>query len=208
MKKTIFALTAVFSALTAFISTQAQANQEGFYVGGFGGANWLQTNRKHHHGDGEFHHKFRTGYVAGGSVGYKWCQGYRLEGEIAYRRNQLKKSEITGFDESARGHFQSISYMANALYDMELGGWNCCAIDVVPYVGVGIGYSTQKLKLDHHSFSFEGKNKKNGFAWQLIAGLGYEISCNTDLALEYRFHVGHAKHLYNHALDLAVRYHF
>ena len=209
MKKTIFALVAAVAALTAIQPTEAQA-QEGFYVGGFGGANFIQTSKKD-----DFDLKYRTGYAVGGSVGYKWCQGFRVEAEASYRHNRLKSFEFfegDDFEEDVKGHLSSWSFMANALYDMDLGCWDSCSSwDIVPYVGFGIGYARQRIKFsedEDSGFNFHEHEAKNGFAWQLIAGLAYEISPCTDIAIEYRFNKGPEKKLYNHTAALAVKYHF
>ncbi len=202
MKKTLFALVAVFAALTAFQPESVHAQQqEGFYVGGFGGANFLQTKKKQ-----EFEYKFRTGYAIGGFAGYKWCQGFRAEGEVSYRHNRLKSIELLETDICMHGNFSSWSFMANGLYDLNLGCWDSCYGAIIPYIGGGIGYSHQKLKINSHGLHASGT--ENGFAWQIIAGLGYEISPCTDIDVEYRFLKGHAKHFYNHVVALTAKYHF
>src|SRR5215207_241999 len=54
-----------------------------FYVGGFGGANWLNADSGHYHGENL---KFNTGYTGALSLGYK-MNNLRFEGEVAYRHN-------------------------------------------------------------------------------------------------------------------------
>lgn len=237
MKK-LLGMLVIASSLVGISSLQADP-WEGFYVEAFGGANWIQTNKnanKHRGSSDESFdgstsgrkqkkHKleFDTGYIVGGAIGYRLCNGLRFEGEVSYRRNQLKKfkdnkdQHYACQDHKSRGHFQSISYMANLLYDFDLSAWDCCCwnpcYEIVPYLGVGIGYDNQKFKRsqDEH-FDVSGRrhknDDKNGFAWQVIVGLGYEIDCNADVALEYRFHQGREERLYNHSLDLAAKYHF
>jgi opacity protein-like surface antigen len=239
MKNFLFILAAIF----ALSSTQASADED-FYAGVFGGANWLNISGKSNHNSDSFDGerirdrlKFDTGYIVGGSIGYRWCGGLRVEGEIAYRNNQRKKHhkhndcEVVVIDDcsdysyssvannnSNRGsnkHAQTVSYMANVLYDLpfECTPWKA-------YVGAGIGYAQQKGTKRHdrfvndysydYSYSYSDcddssysdscysssssnncrkKHNKNnnGFAAQAIVGLGYNYCDCFELTLEYRY---------------------
>lgn len=180
------------------------------YVGPIVGANWLQTSKKknHHHSDSdeEFFDRrdveFDTGYNVGGFIGYHFCSGLDLEAEFIYRFNELKRKRECFEDSSFRtkGDFRSMSYMVNAIYEINLR--NCGCSSVVPYIGVGIGYAQQELKI------FSCKFKEDGFAWQVLAGLGYKINNCFDVALDYHFNQGRTHRIYNHSLSLAAAYHF
>jgi len=207
MKK-IVTLLAVVVGLTSFMP-KAEAHA-GFYIGPLGGANWLQTNKKSHHHDGSSEEDFgsnlevdfNTGYYVGGFLGYEFCSGLSVEAEFTYRHNTIRK--IKAFDESfkAHGKFWSMSYMANVLYDIHLNRWLC--LPITPYIGAGIGYEQQRLKLGR----FHGEGKKNGFAWQVLAGIGYDITPCFDVALDYRFNEGRARRIYNHSLGVRADYVF
>nr|MBA2728584.1 outer membrane beta-barrel protein [Parachlamydiaceae bacterium] len=172
MKNFLFILAAIFA-----LSTTQMSAEEDFYAGVFGGANWLNISGKsHHHSSGSDNGsrvrdrlKYRTGYIIGGSIGYRWCGGLRVEGEIAYRNNQRKRNrrhnscndEVVLLNDcssyssysccssysrgnnndnhQSRKHAQTVSYMANVLYDLpfECTPWKA-------FVGVGIGYAQQK----------------------------------------------------------------
>lgn len=226
MKNFLFILAAIFALTTS----QAGAD-EGLYAGVFGGANWLEISNSRAKAN------FDVGYIVGGSIGYRWCGGLRLEGEIAYRNNQIKSAhlkrhhrecdrECKAHDSSSskndnrlKGHFHTVSYMANVLYDypFECSPWKV-------YVGGGIGYATQKFstKRHHHECEevFAGSDysnrddsshhhkdhkkpskNNNSFAAQAIVGLGYNICDNFDLTVEYRyFYVGRHYNSNNNAL--------
>ncbi len=99
----------------------------------------------------------------------------------------------------------SWSYMANMLYDFE--SCSCYIQNVVPYVGFGLGYSQLHLKEKNHHNDLHkiGKDsKQSGFAYQAIAGIGYNLTDSTTLAVEYRYLKGE-KHPKNHTIGLAVR---
>jgi opacity protein-like surface antigen len=172
-----------------------------FYAEILGGANFLQTETK-----GGIKSHYQTGYIVSGSLGYRWCYGLRGEAEYAFRRNCLKKAHFFERSFSIGGHFQSSSYMANVLWDLPLSDWGCDFWGIRPFIGGGIGYDFQQIRASSRGLSFK-ENKKN-FAWQVIAGLGYPIFCNTDISLEYKFHKGGFKHLYNHSLGVGLTYNF
>jgi opacity protein-like surface antigen len=256
MKK-ICTMLFVGCALLASASVQA-LDWEGFYLEGFGGANWVQTNKRR-----GVELNFNTGYVIGGSIGYRLCNGLRFEGEVSYRRNTIRSIKVRGetfdFSDSSgsasrsshssgshhahhdshhsssehgrgRGHLSEVAYMANLIYDLDISYWNsCCSYDITPYFGGGIGYGNQRIRTRHHllgedvvafddssgsgSSSEAGhhrrrRNGKNGFAWQIIAGLAYEFSPCFDASVEYRLHQGRAERLYNHMAGLTAKYHF
>lgn len=188
MKKIFFAMGAL---VTLSLSSSAEAQFcceprcgcDNWYIGGFGGLNWV--NKKGH----STHDKYKSGYIVGGDIGYRWDNGFRLEGEVSYRNNQRK-----------HGHKakQSTAFMANGLYQFDI---DCFPIDI--YFGGGIGWvNTQHHHNNNHS------NKNNGFAWQLIAGLAYPICENVDLDLEYRFFDESKSKFNNSAVDLGLRYYF
>lgn len=217
MKK-FFTVLAALACVAAFKAAPAAAQQQypGFYAGAFGGANFLQTEKKHC-----TKYEFDTGYNVGVLLGYKFCGGFRVDAEVCYRYNRLRKikfgddsfsfsgSEGDGFDSGSfssssssgrcKKHFYSWSYMANAYYDISIPGCECYSF--FPYVGAGVGYSQTRLK----SFC---NHKKHGFAWQVMAGLAYVIDCNMDVALEYKFHKGPHNRIYDHGLSLVGKYHF
>lgn len=223
MKKILMLLlTVVGIASTPSLVEANLFNGGSAYIGPIVGANWLQTNNsKHHHSDSDFGRRldFETGYAVGGFVGYQFCGGFDVEAEFIYRHNELKsRRECDDFSSfRLKGSFQSMSYMLNGIYDINLSNCGCC-LPIFPYVGVGIGYAQQELKLCSCKF------KNNGFAWQVLAGIGYKINCNFDVALDYHFNEctsrrgGHhhsdssdnfrGPRVYNHSLSLAAAYHF
>lgn len=171
-----------------------------FYAKILGGANFLQntyiTGNKA---------TYQTGYMVGGSLGYCWRYGLRLEGEYAYRRNAIRKINFFDGDSSNHGHFQTTSYMANLLWDLPLSSWECALWNIQPFVGAGIGYDFQQMHSSTDSIVFN--QKWNHFSWQLTGGLAYPIFCNTEITLEYKFHEGGC-HFYNHVVGVGLAYTF
>jgi opacity protein-like surface antigen len=172
-------------------------NEKKYYLDIFGGANFLQTEKK----DG-VSPRYRPGYLISGSLGKRYGLGFRLEAEYAYRRNALKRIQFRDQSLSLHGHFQSFSYMINLLWDFPL--FDLCGIR--PFVGAGIGYDKEQVKVDSTKISFSRRRKE--FAWQIMAGLGYPIFCNVNLYLEYKVHRGCFSHIYNHAFGGGLRCNF
>jgi opacity protein-like surface antigen len=216
MKKIAALLTAL---VPLFSSAVVEAHPwEGFYVGATGGANFLQNSKKHH----GHKNRYDTGYLVGGFVGYRWCEGFRVEGEVSYRSAHLKsihvRSEsgsdvvaVSSSSEDRHGHGNrnnsTWAYMANLYYDID----TCSAF--TPYVGGGIGYANVRRSHHHHEVfgsesSSHHSNRRSGFAWQVIAGVGYEVLPCVDLALEYRFFKNNENRVYNQSVGLVAKYHF
>lgn len=171
----------------------------GLYAKAFGGANFLQNTSIDRNRT-----SYETGYIVAGSLGCSWGCGLRLEGQYAYRRNDIKKIHFYGQCCSKQGHFQTSSYMANLLWDLPASSWNACW-DVQPFVGAGVGYDFQQLHSTNCRVVFN--QKWDHFAWQVIAGLAYPICHNTKLTLEYTFHQGDC-HFNNHSVGLGLVYKF
>lgn len=162
------------------------SNPGRFYVGAFGGANWL-----HFHKERE---KAKLGYTGGVSFGYKWNEGLRLEGEVAYRQNHLRARHI-GYDNTQRslinGRSHSWAYMVNGLYDFN--SVSCHIPHVVPYIGVGVGYARNHIRYKYQNqddFSYVYQARHKGMAYQAIAGLNYLLTDDTSMGIEYRYFDG------------------
>jgi outer membrane protein OmpA-like peptidoglycan-associated protein len=111
--------------------------------------------------------------------GYAFPQGFRLEGELAYRDNDFQ-------DEGAldQGGSSTVwSLMANGYWDFNKGGaWQ-------PYVGIGLGWADVEVDgadVDPDpAVSFEGS--QGVFAWQGMVGIGWAVSQQLMLDLGYRY---------------------
>lgn len=175
-----------------------------WYIGGFAGANWT-TSTKHHHGCFSGRHKHHTGYVLAVSIGRSFCDEYRVEFEYAYRNNEFKNRIDCDFCAPHKGHVWSNAYLVNGFWNIP---W-CNSWCLKPFVGAGIGYASQRLDFSHsRSFICTGNNKKNGFAWQLIAGIEYPICDNIAVSFEYRFFKGRLNNIYSQNLGAGFRYSF
>lgn len=184
-------------------------DENNLYVEIFGGANFLQvgTPKKH------IHPSYDTGYMIDGAIGYRWNCGPRVEFEYAYRRNNLDNIKIYDTNYHPHGHLQTSSYMGNFLWDFNLAQWGYNCWDITPFIGAGIGYDVQQIKAHREVVETTDVDpnfhkEKKGFAWQVIAGLGYPIMCNANITLEYKFHRGPLTHVNNHTVGVGLVYQF
>jgi len=106
---------------------------------------------------------FDNDWMADIGAGYNYGNGFRLEGELAHRRNDF---------EDVQTDIKADSLMLNGFYDFNRDG------AIQPYVGVGVGYA----KVD-----ISGDDDDSSWAWQAMAGLAMPISDNLILDAAYRF---------------------
>jgi opacity protein-like surface antigen len=203
MKKYLFALSLFICAL---VTSQTQAQDcnlccldldKKFYAGAFAGANWFNFDND---ALDEGHLKFDVGYHASVFVGYKFAPQFRIEGEIAYRRNNLDHFKHLGQRFKLKSHTYSWSYMANFLYDFH---FDC--LPVKPYVGIGVGYTRISTSFAHEDISI--KDHASGLSWQAIAGFGYPIYADVDLGVEYHYFQGR-QHAVDHSVGLSLKHYF
>jgi outer membrane protein OmpA-like peptidoglycan-associated protein len=166
MKSTI-AKTAALAALMSGSAGAAYAT-EGWYgradAGwGFEGSVELEAG-----GEGIIEGDLDDGWMGSIGFGKGFAEGFRLEGELAYRQNDIEDSDSEA---------SSTAAMANAYYDFHRGG------SFQPYVGVGAGYG----KLEVEDVPFVGDTDEDGFAWQAMAGVGIALSEQATLDIGYRY---------------------
>jgi opacity protein-like surface antigen len=167
----------------------------GWYFSGFGGVNWLKDT-VFDIDDGvigivSVDNDYDAGFVAGGAVGYDMGDmagpvGLRLEAEFSYRDNDVKSHSVNGGPPNelgaALGSTSVFAGMANMLFDVDTG------TPISLYGGGGIGVAN--VAFDGHGVDGIGvvlDDDDTVFAWQLIAGAGYEIMPGLVADLQYRY---------------------
>jgi OOP family OmpA-OmpF porin len=159
------ALTATLCAPTA----QAQ-----FYLGGEGGWTGLEGTRSNIAGF-PINQSFDSGFNVGGRAGYQMGP-WRLEGEYSYRQNG---SNLTRFGGRFNGTVETNSFMANGIYDFNLG-W-----PLTPHIGMGIGATEVSGNLNAPIIGYRSNTSDAVFAYQAIAGIRYNISPTLAFDLDY-----------------------
>jgi opacity protein-like surface antigen len=172
------------------------------YFGIIGGTNHCELTKESNHG-------MKVGVNAGVKYGYIFGNGFRVEGEVAYRHNSFStKYNVANLDilESKEyNHKHSWSYMANGFFDLA----NLQVGSIIPYVGAGIGYcqNTEKKKMKFADITNEEKTKDNRFAYQGIIGAKYQINADYSAGLEYHYFVGKS-HAKEHSVGMIIARNF
>ena len=95
---------------------------------------------------------------------------------------------IEDFEAGIDGDMTTLSLMGNGIYSFGEG-------QLRPYVGLGLGLAQHDATLDGQTITFEGEEGMIEetseddivFAYQAMAGVGYEMSETTEVRLGYRY---------------------
>ena len=203
-RKFLLAATLLVPASGLYSGASAQP-VTGLYVGGGGGANFLQQE----HGRSASYLNGTSapfpasvshdaGYVGVASVGWGFGNGLRAELEGDYRYNRISKSGGAGLV-SEGGKEQKYGGMVNVLFDLDVG-----SPYVFPYFGGGAGYQwvdrqrsisgtisvpTPFGTFGGPSVTNTGRGVDGSFAYQVIGGLSFPVPPVVGLSLtaEYRY---------------------
>lgn len=116
--------------------------------------------------------KYEASFVGGGALGYRFDNGWTLEGELTYRRNELDPVSLAGLGNFSGGDFASLGFGLNALYRFNIGSSG----KLQGYAGPGLVYF-QEIDIDfddggRQEISFESDDT----AWQFKLGGRYDFS--------------------------------
>jgi opacity protein-like surface antigen len=157
---------AVIFGAAAFICLGGAAQAQSFYVGGYGAMNYTHDGNA----NGVDKIVYDLGYGVGAVGGYAMGNGLRLEGEIAYRSNDV--DTIDGVPMGA--DMTSWALMANALYDFNTES------SIRPHIGGGLGIAKGTYANGGLEYS------DTVFAAQFIVGVDYMVAPDLALTLDFR----------------------
>lgn len=156
----------------------------GWYIAGTGDIVWHNDLKFKPSGGGFTKFRYDAGIGVSTAIGML-LREWRLEIEGTYMRNDLRRLSIktpNGIKESGRtsGNIRNFAMMLNGYWDIRIPNsfW-------IVYVGGGIGVAC------HHreAVDFTGlfvKKDETLFAWQVKAGVSYEIVDHTFLTLGWK----------------------
>jgi len=132
---------------------------------------------------------FDDGYGLGVALGSRMGPAggntrWRVEGEISYRNNDIDKHRLNGGAPLAGsdGELTSTALMVNALIEFGNPG------SVMPYLGGGAGLAQVKAKdFGVNAIPNVLDDDDTVFAYQLIAGVGWNVNPSTEIFAEYRW---------------------
>ncbi len=172
----------LISALAVLLGATGVAAAQSFYIGAHGGVGIPHDSDATSSGAPgvPITVSSNIGYAVGGFVGYDFGTGFRVEGELAYRRNGLDEQSALGSTFAMQGDSSTLALMANGFYEFGAGSsWT-------PYVGAGIGMARFSLIDAGTVGSTPEDNDDTVLAYQFIAGIGYELSPTLTLFADYR----------------------
>ncbi len=174
---------------TSTMGVSAHANDTGPYITLEGGAVKQESSEVSSPQGYEHTDRFKTGWEAGGALGYDFGH-FRLEAEGFYARSNLRSQARPVGTPLPNGEYtpstglvgrtSAIAAMGNAL--IGIGHWG----GIKAYLGAGAGYATTRLS-ENLTGAVPLVDRDHGFAWQALAGLTMPIGRNVDLGVKYRY---------------------
>jgi len=129
---------------------------------------------------------FEKGLIGVGALGYKWDNSFRTELEMGYRQADFDR--ING--SSALGIQKVLALSGNLLYDFDN------ASSLTPYLGVGLGVSSNKWKRAVITGMPMLDSRTTALQVQGIAGVSMKISDRVEGFADYRY-IAAGKNRYN-----------
>lgn len=123
------------------------------------------------------------GFVLGVAAGYDFGNNIRVEGEIAYQKNDLDKASLLGVEADLTGDTTSLALLLNGYYDF----MNESAF--TPFVSAGAGFA----KVEINDFNIPGSGLPDAseddtvFAYQVGVGVGYAVNETVTIDVKYRY---------------------
>jgi outer membrane protein OmpA-like peptidoglycan-associated protein len=174
MLRRALAMSVSMLALTALAVPASAGLTKGWYLSLEGGANLASdTTFGITPPGGNFAGEFDTGWAVMGAVGYRWDSNWRLEFELAFRKNDWDVALPLN-----SGDMSQFSQMINLAYDIRLND------NLALSLGAGIGGSFVSFNLDNSPLVFDDDYVMAG---QLIAQLTYKVSKQVELFVDYRY---------------------
>jgi opacity protein-like surface antigen len=117
--------------------------------------------------------------VFGGAVGYRFTHA-RLELNGSYRKYDVDEVNAQGLSSSGEGDATSAVALVNLFIDPDLG------YPVHPFFGGGVGAAYVAVDTGDDS-PLEIDDEAGAFAWNLSAGLTWDVTPNVALSASYRY---------------------
>ncbi|QUD88165.1 outer membrane protein [Phenylobacterium montanum] len=118
----------------------------------------------------------KAGVFASGAWGYAFKNGFALEAEGVYVRNDISTGSLNqALGTPAKASVETYGGLVDVMYAIGKLG------PVVPYAGLGVGYGQARYSL------LGGSSSSDGVMWQARAGVSYPVNPKTSLDFGYRY---------------------
>ena len=122
--------------------------------------------------------KFDTGWTAGGALGFRAFDMFRLEAHASFRRADIDTVSAGGI-ETADGWAGTAAFLGNAYFDIPI------PFPVKPYVGGGAGMAIFSADVDGSAVDVDDDDTE--FAWNVMGGLLWPVWRHLELDARYRY---------------------
>ncbi len=119
-----------------------------------------------------------SGFVGTAALGYDFAGPFRAEAEYLWQKNDLDTLSYSNrIGNFGQGDLKTQAVMVNGYYNVDTGSpWS-------PFVGAGIGWA----KVDLNTPALPFGDNDDVFAYQLMAGVAYNVSDQLAIDAQYRF---------------------
>lgn len=125
-----------------------------------------------------------SGLAFGMAAGYDFGNNVRVEGEIAYQKNDLDRATLGGESAGLTGDISGLGFLLNGYYDFVNESV------FTPFITGGLGFT----KVDVNDFKIvisddpPESHDDTVFAYQIGAGVGYAFNEKVTFDVKYRYY--------------------
>lgn len=125
---------------------------------------------------------YDPGLSLSGLIGHEFGTGFRLEGEVNYKKADTDKFKSVWMTRNLYSDFRSLGMMVNAYYDFQP------SMVFTPYVGAGLGFANINMSnADVNGSRIWNSDSATAFAYQIGFGGNVMISRRMAFDLGYRY---------------------
>lgn len=121
-----------------------------------------------------------NGLALGVAAGYGFANNTRVEGEIAYQKNDLAKASASGASAAITGDTSSLAFLFNGYYDFKNNS------PFTTFITAGIGVAKVSVSDISGGLTIRGDDD-TVFAYQVGAGVGYAVTDKVTVDVKYRY---------------------
>jgi opacity protein-like surface antigen len=164
-------------AALCLVAGAADAFSQTYYMSLRGGYNHPHDSEIQAGGVAGIDATFDAAAAAAAAFGFEWIDGWRFEGELAWRRSEFDSIDNIAVPD---GNAEIYTTMLNIYYGMREGA------GINPYLGAGAGAS--RLAISDLAVGAAAVDDYGvGLSWQGMAGVDLALSESWKLSLEYRY---------------------